>query len=266
MATFIVGFGKMGATYVRILVEECKVPVSELIIVDRDPARLQECEGTYAGIQTFPSIAYATAWHTPTTAFVLTNVPEHLSAINHLACCEDLENLFVEKPLILPEQLSDLTSRIRRKELRVCVGYQMNFSMAVNALFAVMEKKQLIVCEGRGFWEKNRFDDHRPTTGNLEEITHALCLLLRAAWFHQDVTQIDVNAALSKTPYAHRTFRPQHPPRRTRPSRLPRPTRRSVSSRDRDALSSSRRILLSLHSNKHAEWNSTCAQSEHPRG
>lgn len=193
----VIGYGQMGKLYLRDLTE-LGVPQQDLIVFDRRPERLSECAQHYPGVTLSNTLADLLS-RKPEGVFILTNSPEHLAVIQAVLHV-GIEKIFVEKPLVLPEQKFHV--RYIAEMNQVFVGYQINFSPAFGFLLEFMKGARLEARETHILWGKDRFGDERPTGGNLEdEATHGIRAAMKLIAWTQSPRGIDVQAGLSFPPY-----------------------------------------------------------------
>jgi predicted dehydrogenase len=109
--------------------------------------------------------------------FVLTNTSARLSVIEILA--EHTRTIFVEKPLALTmTEATAIQQLARAKNLRIGVGYLMNFSGAVQRIQELTEGGTRYVSDLKVYWGKDRTQDTRPSAGNdIDEMTHGVGLV-----------------------------------------------------------------------------------------
>lgn len=193
----VVGYGKMGKQYVYLLLQKGVHP-RQLIIFDQDHKKIQQAAHDVPDATIVTSV-FAGLSHLPQIAFVLTNSAQHYAVLEQVLPAA-IPFVFVEKPLILPDQLPQLTALVGKTQL--AVGYQFSFSRAVKRFLEILRDEYLLVREVRSFWLKDRSGDERPTSGVLpDENTHPLALALRLISHTQQLTSIAVCGTLSHLPY-----------------------------------------------------------------
>lgn len=202
----VVGFGFMGKAYVKML-RGLGFGDKDLIVVDRNPIQVMECRCTYrsGALPTLYDLGIALESLKPKTVFVLVNTSEHWPVIK---TCLDagVENIFVEKPLVMPKQLPELLKHPRAKAVKWGIGYHINSSVAMDQLVTYMKQESLTVAEGFGLWTKNRTPDPRPTAGDLEdEATHVLAALLLLTSVGQPAGELGVRGEVSRLPFVEET-------------------------------------------------------------
>lgn len=198
----VVGYGYMGKTYVKFL-RGLGFSDDDLVVVDLDPVRATEYNTTYPTSPSANVCLDAALARQPRTAFVLVNTPAHKTVIK--ACLDvGVQNIFVEKPLVMPRQLDELLISPGIAKVNLCVGHVINFSRVLLPLLRLMRKKNLVLVQGISAWGKDRTADTRPTPGDLDEIPHPLALFLSLCRINQSIDgDVRVQAALSRLPFAN---------------------------------------------------------------
>lgn len=204
----VAGYGVMGAVYVKTL-HELGVNPHDILIVDRERDRRSAALDHWPGARVCEDVESALQ-QKPQVALVLVNSPEHLSVIAACLQCR-VENIFVEKPLVLADQLPAFSRLIENYQPRgtpkMFVGYLINFSGAVSALQSYMRTHQLVAVHVDARWGKDRLADaqQRPSAGDLEdEATHPLGVahVLTAPWTRG---RVDVYADLTRFDFTDET-------------------------------------------------------------
>ncbi|MBI4114525.1 MAG: Gfo/Idh/MocA family oxidoreductase [Candidatus Niyogibacteria bacterium] len=199
----LVGYGYMGKDYFSVLKEEGFAD-EDILVVDIDKEKLSLCKGTYPGARVFSVLGEALLKN-PKTVFNLVNTPSHFKIFREIYG-NGVKNHFIEKPLTFTiDELFQLEEMVAGDgELRVHVGYIINFSPAVTALMKIMDDNGLVVREARGFWGKDRTNNARPTPGDLEdEMTHPLNTMLNLVLCNQKITDMRVQGTVSYVPFAN---------------------------------------------------------------
>lgn len=198
----VIGNGFMGKKYIKILYE-LGFTGGDLVVVDHDPARVAEYNAAYPSARPATTSLDEAMALVPRTAIVVPSTPAHLSGIER--CLNgDVFNIFVEKPLVMPEQLEKLLAHPGITRANLCVAHVINFSRVLLPLLQLMREKNLVLVQGFSGWGKDRTPDERPTPGDLDEIPHPMALLLSLARVNQRIIgDIRVQAALSRLPFAH---------------------------------------------------------------
>lgn len=195
----VVGYGYMGKIYVGQLLK-LGVPAPNVLVVDRLPERASASTVDYPGVQAYGYFASALELQ-PRTALVLTNTPDHLSVLMALVNV-GVQNIFCEKPVVLPQQREDLSRLLDRFHGVFCVGYLINFSPALQRLREFIRTMNLQILKIDGRWGKDRTKDRRPSAGDLEdETTHPLHTALALISGTQDIKSVRVRADLLHLPF-----------------------------------------------------------------
>ena len=183
----------MGLPYVNALLE-IGIPKQKVIAIEPHEGRRQEVEAL--GVVTLPTIAEA-AQQAPTTAIVAVPSPLHRKVLEDLVAI-GVKNSFTEKPLVL--HTGELEG-IEKLERSIYVGYLINFSPAMDQLWAFMKERDLECGQTLAMWGKNWCAVDRPIGPDLEEeLVHPLLASLRLIGYEQ-VTDIQRQVIGTWVPY-----------------------------------------------------------------
>lgn len=169
----------MGKLYVEHLLR-LGIPADQIVVVDLDPDVLAQVSKKFPAVRVSPTVALAFSLQ-PKTAFVLTNSPTHLSVLQSLAD-STVKHVFCEKPTVVAAHAEGFHA-LRGEFTTFATGFIINFSAAMQVLLGFMKEHGLNVIQGSGIWQKDRWNDRRPTDGavgdDLIHATEALLMLTR---------------------------------------------------------------------------------------
>lgn len=198
MKIAVVGIGKMGTDYVRLV----QVGGNSVVGIDIDPVKVE------AAKKNFPEMVFSP--HPESIedfdfdgAIVATNTPSHHKVLIDLMR-RGVRYILCEKPIGLHmAAVKEVEAVMKETGSKIYTGLLMNFSPATLHVITMMQAANLVMTEGSFVWGKNRMPDKRPTPGDLEDETvHGVGILHALASVNQAIQQILVSAHLTYPVYA----------------------------------------------------------------
>jgi len=202
----IIGAGKMGIDYIKILIRLGIAP-SRLVIVDIDPDRekvlREDAELMDKDFMFCTTMEEAFAKGNKfCCGFVLTNTYSHHKIIMYILD-KGVTDIFVEKPLAIHGSAVREIESVIPESARIYTAFLINFSKAMGALIELMQREGLHVGEISSQWGKDRTGDSRSTPGDgPDETVHQLGVIKTLMDINQEVISTTTHTRMSYLPYA----------------------------------------------------------------
>ncbi len=199
----IVGAGKMGTLYVKILLNVFNISARNLVIFDVDQKRSLEV-GMKFGVNVASNLTELA--RKSDIVIVASSSPSHVPVMIHLIS-HGVKKIFCEKPLGMEEwEVKDLLELAQENDTKICTAFLINFSAAIAKIVDIMKAGNLVLREASAIWGKNRTGDTRPTPGDLEdESVHAVQILRMLAGVNTQIQKTRVSGLLTYLSYTNST-------------------------------------------------------------
>ena len=199
----IVGAGKMGALYKKILLNVFNISARNLLIFDIDQKRSLEV-GMKFGVNVASNLTELA--RKSDIVIVASSSPSHVSVMRRLIK-NGVKKIFCEKPLGMEErEVKDLLELAQANKVKICAAFLINFSAAIAKVVDIMKAENLVLREASAIWGKNRTGDARPTPGDLEdESVHAVQILRMLAGVNTQIQKTRVSGLLTYLSYTNST-------------------------------------------------------------